>query len=196
MSNPDETRPSLLARIRDPRDGDAWREFIELYSPYVYHLIRRRGLQPADAADVTQDVMHTVFCSLDRFQHQQRRGSFRKWLVTVARSRLSDWISARNQQALGSGDTTTFQQLANHPVADDGDWEDEREYQQCLFRCAADSIRSKFHVSTWQAFWLTYVEETSCEAAAQQLGLSLEAVYMARGRVLRRLRQRIRELEL
>ncbi len=196
MSDLDETRPSLLARIQNPQDGEAWNEFIELYSPYIYHFMRRRSLQPADAADVTQDVMRTVFCSLDRFQHQHRRGSFRKWLVTVARSRLSDWITSRNQQAMGSGDTTVYRQLANHPIPDDGDAQDEREYRQCLFRCAANSIQHKFHVSTWQAFWLTYVEETSCEAAAAQLGLSLEAVYMARGRVLRRLRQRIRELEL
>jgi RNA polymerase sigma-70 factor (ECF subfamily) len=196
MSNLDETRPSLLARIQDSQDGEAWREFIELYSPFLYRFMRRRGLQPADAADVTQDVMRTVFCSLDRFQHQQRRGSFRKWLITVARSRLSDWITSRNRQAVGSGDTTTFRELADHPIPDDGDLEDEREYQRCLFRCAADSIRNKFHVSTWQAFWLTYVENTSCEAAAEQLGLSIEAVYVARGRVLRRLRQRIHELEL
>jgi RNA polymerase sigma-70 factor (ECF subfamily) len=196
MDNLDETHPSLLARIRDSRDGAAWGEFIELYSPFIYQYMRRRGLQPADAADVTQDVMRTVFCSLDGFQHAGRQGAFRKWLVTVARSRLSDWAAFRKQQAAGSGDTEILKRLAEHPMPDETEIEDEREYQQRLFRVAADSLRCKFHGSTWQAFWLTYVEGATCEEAAEQLGLSIEAVYVARGRVLRRLRQRIRELEL
>ena len=102
------TRQSLLARIRDAHDDLAWSEFVGLYSPFIYAFMRRRGLQPADAADVTQDVMRTVFCSLDGFQHSHQRGAFRSWLVTIARSRLSDFLARRNTQVAGTGDTRTM----------------------------------------------------------------------------------------
>jgi RNA polymerase sigma factor (sigma-70 family) len=195
MSDLDKTSQSLLARIRDPKDEAAWSTFVEVYSPFVYRFIRRRGVQPADAADVAQDVMQTVFRSLDQFEHAQHEGSFRKWLTTIIRSRLSDNLSQRLRQAAGSGDTEVLGMLAEHPAPIEECTEDDREYQQCLFGWAANSIRCKFQESTWKAFWLTYVDGMRCEDAAEELGLSIESVYMARGRVLSRLRQKIRELE-
>jgi RNA polymerase sigma-70 factor (ECF subfamily) len=105
MSDPDSTRHSLLARIRDLKDADAWSEFVEVYTPFVYGFVQRRGLQSADASDVTQDVMRTVFLAVNGFEHEQRKGSFRSWLITIARRRLSDFLSRQNRQIAGSGDT-------------------------------------------------------------------------------------------
>jgi RNA polymerase sigma-70 factor (ECF subfamily) len=196
MTDLDTTRQSLIARIRDPRDEEAWTAFVEVYSSFVYQFVRRRGLQPADAADVTQDVMQTVFRSIDGFQHSQREGSFRKWLVAIVRTRLSDYVTRRNQQAAGSGDTRILGELLEHPAPIEEDPADEREYRQCVFRWAAERMRCKFQPSTWQAFWSTYVDGERCEDVAERLHMSIEAVYMARSRVLARLRQKIRELEL
>ena len=90
MTNPPTTRPSLLVRIRDARDAEAWREFVRLYSPLVYRFARRKGLQDADAADVTQDVMRAVMSSVRRLDYDPDRGSFRGWLFTLdlAKSRV------------------------------------------------------------------------------------------------------------
>ncbi|NUN97156.1 MAG: sigma-70 family RNA polymerase sigma factor [Candidatus Omnitrophica bacterium] len=195
MDDPDSTRQSLLARIHDPQDREAWAEFVELYTPFVYNLVRRRGLQPADAADVTQDVMRSVFSSLGRFQHNQRPRSFRTWLVTIARRRLSDFRSRQGKQIPGSGNTGIMGLLHEQSVSADEEAEIEREYQQRLFQWAVDQIRHDFRDSTWQAFWRTYVDGESCESVAEQLQLSREAVYMARSRVLSSLRKRIREVE-
>lgn len=195
MSDPDRTRQSLLARLRDPRDGDAWAEFVDIYTSFVYGFVRRRGLQSADASDVTQDVMRTVFSSLDGFQHEQRPGSFRSWLVTIARRRLSDFLSRQSRQVAGTGDTGMINKLSEHPAIDDEDADLALEYQRCVFEWAARKIRNEFRNSTWRAFWRSYVDGDSCDAVARETGMSREAVYMARSRVLSRLRSKILEVE-
>ena len=83
------TRVSLLVRIRDLRDSNAWGEFVEIYGPVVYDYGRRRGLQDADAADMTQDVLRSVAGTIGDFRYDPRRGSFRSWLFTVARTSAS-----------------------------------------------------------------------------------------------------------
>ena len=92
MTDPPPTRPSLLVRIRDPRDGVAWGEFVDIYGPLVYDYGRRRGLQDADAADLTQDVLRAVAAAADRFAYDPARGAFRSWLFTVTRTKLLDSV--------------------------------------------------------------------------------------------------------
>src|SRR5687767_693005 len=98
-----ETRASLLVRIRDGSDDEAWRLFVDLYGPLVYAFGRRNGLQDADAADLTQDVLQSVAGAVRGLEYDPRRGSFRGWLHTVARNRLLDFH--RKRQTRGSGDT-------------------------------------------------------------------------------------------
>src|SRR5262245_65924676 len=97
-----ETRPSLLVRVRDGADDEAWRLFIDLYGPLVYSFARRNGLQDADAADLTQEVFQSVAGAVRSLHYDPRRGSFRSWLHTVARNRLIDW--QRKRQPRGRGD--------------------------------------------------------------------------------------------
>jgi RNA polymerase sigma-70 factor (ECF subfamily) len=194
MSAPDQTRQSLLARVRSNGNAEAWREFIDLYSPFVFAYLRRRGLQSADAADVMQEVMRTVFASLDDFEHRQRAGSFRKWLVSITRSRMCDFFAEAGRNTPGSGDSAMVRQLAEQPEPED-ERQAELEYQRCLFRWAADRSRHEFQENTWQAFWQTSVDGRACKDVATELGMSLEAVYMARGRILARLRKKINEAE-
>lgn len=196
MNQPEQTRHSLIARIQDTEDNRAWSEFIEAYSPFVYEFLRRRGLQPADAADVTQDVMRTVFRSVDRFQHTQRQGAFRKWLLSIARSRHCDFLRRHDPHAAGTGDTQTLKQLGEQPIPEEEYATDELEYRRYVFRWAADRVRRDVQPSSWQAFRLTYVDGVSCSDAAKRLDISIEAVYMSRSRILSRLREKIREFEL
>src|SRR5262249_56151209 len=89
------TRASLLVRLRDPRDGAAWREFVERYGPVVYGYVRKQGLQDADAADLCQDVLAAVAGAVGRLNYDPNRGSFRNWLFTVVRRKLINWRATR-----------------------------------------------------------------------------------------------------
>jgi RNA polymerase sigma-70 factor (ECF subfamily) len=195
MIEPSGTRASLLVRIRDPQDTDAWRQFVALYAPLVHGLSRRRGLQDADAADLTQDVLRSVLAAAPRLDYDPARGSFRGWLYTVTCNKVHDFQNSRQQRERGSGDSATQRFLAEVPAGDDEAQRWEREYQRHLFTLAADAVRDSFAPVTWQAFWLVAVEGRSGEEAARALGLSVGAVYVAKSRVLARLRKRIEELD-
>ncbi len=182
-------------RIRRTTDAAAWSQFVRIYSPLIYRYARRYGLQDSDAADVTQDVMHSLMRSLPTFEYDAARGTFRGWLRQVTRSRIQDWAHHRGRQPAGSGDTAVQQQLGEHPDerADEDFW--ETEHRRCLFDWAAEQVRDEFQASTWQAFWRTSVEARESLVVAEQLGLSVGAVYIARSRVLARLREKIRQVE-
>src|SRR3984893_2131903 len=98
------TRASLLVRLRDPRDESAWKEFVDLYAPLVYGYARKQGLQDADAADLSQEVLGAVAGAVGRLEYDPHRGAFRNWLFTVVRRKLSNWRAARGNRTPGSGD--------------------------------------------------------------------------------------------
>jgi RNA polymerase sigma factor (sigma-70 family) len=195
MTDSPTTRVSLLVRIRDRGDEDAWTEFVDLYAPLVYSLARRRGLQEADAADLTQDVLRSVVRTAPRFAYDPGRGSFRGWLFTVARNQLRKWAHERQREPPASGSPDDQRLIEEQPAPpDEGNfW--EAEYRARLFAWAAERVRPSFRPSTWQAFWKTAVEERDPAAVAAELGMSVGAVYIARTRVLARLREVIRKVQ-
>ena len=87
MTSIPATRPTLLFRIRDARDHEAWGRFIDLYAPLVYGFLRKRGLQDADSADLTQDVLRQVAAAAKSLEYDAKRGSFRGWLFTIVQNR-------------------------------------------------------------------------------------------------------------
>jgi RNA polymerase sigma-70 factor (ECF subfamily) len=185
----------LLVRIRDPGDREAWRQFVALYAPLIHGLARRRGLQDADAADLTQEVLRAVAAAAPALVYDPARGSFRGWLYTVTCHKIHDFRHSRLNRERGSGDSATHRLLDEQPAPDDevGRW--ERDYQSRLFALAAEQVRDGFEVTTWRAFWLLAVEGKSGEEAARILGLSVGAVYVARSRVLARLKKQVQQLE-
>jgi RNA polymerase sigma-70 factor (ECF subfamily) len=193
MAEPPVTRPSLLIRIRDQGDQEAWRQFVDLYAPLIYGLARRRGLQDADAADLTQDVFRTL--AQRQIDYRAERGSFRGWLYTVARNRINDFLDGRRRREQGSGDTSAMQALNEQPARDDEAECWDREYEQRMFHCAAEQVRGEFAETTWQAFWRVAVEGESPEDVARALQMSVGSVYVAKSRVLTRLRREIQEIK-
>jgi RNA polymerase sigma-70 factor (ECF subfamily) len=189
------TRASLLLRIRDPRDKEAWRQFVQIYAPVVYGYARGRGLQDADAADLTQEVLRGVSAAAGRLNYDPQRGSFCAWLFTVAHHKLHDLLARQRRQGRGSGDSGVQDLLEAQPARDEDRSLWDREYEQRLFRWAAEQVRDHFHDSTWQAFWQTAVEGQSGQEVARRLGISVAAVYLAKSRVMARLREQIRQLE-
>src|ERR1700730_14152777 len=156
MSDAPITQPSLLVRIRDPRDGRSWSQFVDLYAPLVYRFARKHGLQDADAADFTQEVLRNVAGAVGKLDYDSRRGTFRGWLFTVVRNRLRDFLLGRRGQCQGSGDTQTQAILEQRPDPSES-WDQDYEWQ--LLTWAAEQIRGTVQDSTWQAFWQTHIEE-------------------------------------
>jgi RNA polymerase sigma-70 factor (ECF subfamily) len=194
MSESPTTRVTLLARIRDMGDAHAWAEFVDLYAPLVYRLARRHGLQDADAADLTQEVLQAVAHAAPRFSYDPERGSFRSWLFTVARRQLGRFAQARSRQPQGSGGPAADELLRQQPAPEEvATW--EREYRQRLFEWAAERVRGQFRPATWEAFWRTTVEGQDVVGVAAALGMSAGAVYIARNRALARIKEQVRRLE-
>lgn len=193
MTSSPLTRPSLLVRLRDAADREAWRQFVEVYAPLVYRFARRRGLQDADAADVTQDVLQAVAGASKRLDYDPERGTFRGWLFTIARNKLHNFLAASGRHGRGSGDSAAQARLEELPAPEEAALWDQ-EYERRLFDWAAEQVRGGFTDSTWQAFWLTGVEGRGAKETAAALGLSVGAVYIAKSRVLARLRQQIQQI--
>jgi RNA polymerase sigma-70 factor (ECF subfamily) len=196
MTDAPTTHPSLLVRLRDARDAQAWGLFVDLYAPPVYALARRAGLQDADAADLTQDVLRSVSRAFGRGDYAPALGTFRGWLFTVARNRLRDFFDARRRHPPGTGGASAHDRLA--AVPDPGDdpaavWEQECERR--LFDWAAEQVRGRFSATTWAAFWRTAVEGQAGAEVAAALGISAAAVYLAKSRVVAALREQIRVVD-
>ena len=190
------TRESLLVRIRDGRDHEAWRQFVELYAPLVYGFARKRGLQDADAADVMQDVLRSVARAAGRLNYDPSRGTFRGWLYTVARNKVFNFLDAgKNRLGRGSGDTGVREKLEAQPDPESSlaaSWEEE--YERSLADVAMRRVQAEVQPATWKAFWQTAVEGRSAREAGEAVGLSAGAVYVARSRVLARLKEEVQRL--
>jgi RNA polymerase sigma factor (sigma-70 family) len=192
MNESPETRHSLLVRLNGPRDEQAWQEFVAIYQPLIYRLIRGRGLQHADAQELTQDALVAVAGAIERGSPDFHGGSFRGWLSRIARNMMINYLTRRRPGQQGGGGSDFQRLLAEQPAAGDEqatifDLEQKRE----VFRWAAELIRDSFQPATWQAFWLTSVEGEPIGETADSLGLSIGAVYAARSRVMARLKQTI-----
>ena len=194
MSQVPETRDSLLLRLTDAADHEAWCQFTAIYRPLVYRVARRRGLQDADAQDLAQQVLLSVAGAIGRWQAKPKRAKFRTWLHTVARNAVIDHLrDARLDVA--EGGTTARLRLQEEADGRVDEAELEREYQRELFRLAARGVRGEFAETTWLAFWLTAVEGLPIPAVADELGKTVGAVYVARSRVMQRLRDKVTEYE-
>lgn len=188
-----DTRASLLVNIRDPADERAWSVFAELYTPVIYRMARRRGLQDADAQDLSQRVLMSVSRSVGNWKAGPDQPKFRNWLSRVTKNAIIDAFRNQKPDAAvgGSGATNTLKQS---PAADET--EIEHEYERSLFRRAAALVKVEFKEDSWNAFLQTTVEGLSVADVAKQMGRSAGAVYSARSRVMKRLRDVVEELKL
>ena len=190
MNDAPVTRPTLLMRLRNVEDAEAWREFVRLYTPLVFRHCARQGLQEADAADVAQEVMRVASQAMPEFQYDAQRGKFRGWLLQTTRHRLYKFFDRQRRSPRAASKTAVERFFEQEPNADEQKRWDE-EYHQRLFDWAAEKAKPEFQPTTWNAFWLTAVQSVSVKEVAGQLGISIGAVYIARSRVIARLRELI-----
>jgi len=189
------TRPSLLVRIRDPGDAEAWHQFVELYAPVIHGFFRKRGLQDADAADLTQAVLQTVLVEAGRLKYDPARGSFRSWLFTIARNEHYDFIARRKRHPGAGDDASPSERIDDIPAREEEAVQWEQEYEQRIYAVAAEKVCRCVDDPTWEAFRLTAVEGKSGMETADALGMSVGAVYVAKSRVLARLRREVERIE-
>jgi len=184
-----ETPASLLERLRQPFDPQAWSRFVSLYTPMIYSWARRVGLQEPDAADLIQDVFVTLLQVLPTFEYDRQK-SFRRWLYTVT---INRWRKDRKSPA---GRVVSGQGALPEPVAIEGELEScwEAEYQRHVVAQALRLMRSDFAEKTWKACWELTVSGRSAAEVAAELGLSVGAVYAANFRVLNRLRRELHKM--
>src|SRR5262245_2193450 len=185
----DQTRQSLLLRAQTGEEN-AWKDLTDLYRPLIIGWLNRQGVPARDLDDLSQDILLSVVKHLPTFEHSGRRGAFRSWLRTIVCSRTTDYwraIDAGTQAQGGSGATAALQQLAD-PASDlNRQWEEEHD--RYVLNCLLDLVEAEFEPATMQAFRRLTLEGASGAEAAQELGLSVGAVYVAKSRVLQRIRQ-------
>jgi RNA polymerase sigma-70 factor (ECF subfamily) len=185
----DTTPPSLLDRLRQPGERQAWDRFVELYTPLIYYWARGVGLQAEDAADLVQDVFVLLLRKLPEFSYDRHR-SFRAWLRTVT---LNKWREKRRRPTpplAGPGEANLDEVPDANRAADF--W--EAEYRARLAEHALDIMRTDFQATTWKAFWEYVVGGRPAAEVAAELHITVGAVHAARFRILTRLREELRGL--
>ena len=188
-----ETSHSLIERVNDHADGAAWAEFLGIYQPVVYRMARRRGLQDADAQDVVQQVFASIARSIDTWQAGTDRPPFRAWLTTVARNAITNALTRRPRDR-AAGSTSVVQQLNEVPAPDETTSEIIREARREIVHWVATQIRPEFTEQTWDIFWKTSIEGVAVADVSASTGRSVGAIYVARHRVLTRLKEKVGEV--
>jgi RNA polymerase sigma-70 factor (ECF subfamily) len=183
----------LIARIKDLADDAAWAQFLGIYRPVVYRMARRRGMQDADAQDVTQRVFLAIAQAINRWQPGPNRPPFRAWLVTITRNAATKCL-ARRRPDVGAGSSSVVELLNAEPADEDASAEFLSDSRRAAIRWAAEQVRPQFSEITWRLFWETVIEGRAVSEVAAETGRSAGAVYMARFRVSQRLKDKILEV--
>ena len=180
---------------------------MDLYGPVVYRWCRQYGLGPDDAADALQEVFAAVSAHVGEFRRRDAYHTFGGWLRTITHNKVRDLLRLRHGQPEARGGTDAQQQLANlrepsppTPLPWTGEGMEtpsgptDSVTDSRFLRRALELVRAEFENRTWEAFWRTTVDEQSPGQVAEELGMSLQAVYKAKSRVLRRLRRELGDL--
>jgi RNA polymerase sigma-70 factor, ECF subfamily len=177
------TSVSLIERLRQPDAEEAWARFVELYTPLLFYWANKLGLPEADAADLVQDVFAILVRTMPEFLYKRNR-SFRGWLRTILFNKWRDRLRRARTLPLRHDEEA----LAQASVPDTADLLGEMEYRQHLVGRALELMQAEFQTSTWRACWEVVVAERSAADVGEELGMSVQSVYAAKSRVLRRLR--------
>jgi RNA polymerase sigma factor (sigma-70 family) len=189
------TRLSLLGRLRlTPTDQEAWGEFVERYGRQVYAWCRQWGLQEADAEDVTQNVLADLARQMRTFEYHPS-GRFRSWLRTIAHRAWCDLLDSRKAATTGSGDSAVLGLLNSVEAHEDLLKHLDSECRRELLEAAMNQVRQRVESNTWEAFRLTAQEGLPGAETAERLGLQVAAVFKAKSRVQKMIREEVAKLE-
>jgi RNA polymerase sigma-70 factor (ECF subfamily) len=189
------TSQSLLERLRDRTDAQAWQRLLAVYEPWLRGWLSRHDLQAADVEDVLQEILTVVSAKLPEFVHNGQPGAFRTWLRAILTNQVRHFLRGQRtrQAVLSTHAGTDWLEQLDDPQSDlSRQW--DQEHDQQLVRRMLASIQAEFNPTTWQVFQMLVLEDRPTAEVAQQLGLTPNAVYVAKARVLARLRTELRGL--
>ena len=186
------TRLSLILRIRSESDDEAWNTFVDLYVPLIYRYCRKRGLQDADAQDVSQDVCTNVCRGIRTFEYDPARGKFRGWLGKITAHAIYHAVGKARAAGLGIGGDDTDITLDNLESSEDPQWIET--FNLHIYQQGLERTRVHFSPEVWHAFELVWVQDGEPKAVALQLQQKPDWVYRAKFKVLQKLREEIEYL--
>ncbi|MCG8652301.1 MAG: RNA polymerase sigma factor [Pirellulales bacterium] len=186
-----ETRASLILRLGNPADDLAWTEFLQIYEPMLFRLASRWGLQENDVVEVVQETLLAVANSVAEFQGRDHAGAFRGWLAAITRHKLADHLAKRSKQQTGTGDSEVHRWLDQQADRSSSESVWDWQSKQQIFAWAAERVRKQVNPATWEAFHRTNVLGQPVAKGAEDLGMRGGMVYVARSRVMARLRKAV-----
>jgi RNA polymerase sigma-70 factor (ECF subfamily) len=191
------TSGTLLLRLRDLNDREAWTEFVNRYTPRLFGWCRKHGLQESDAADVSQEVLRKLVGAIRSFEYDPRRGSFRGWLKTVTNNAIRDFVASISRTGRGSGDSHAGSALA--AIVDPSAISElsatlDAAAELELLREAESRVQLRVQSHTWEAYRRTVLISEPASDVARQLNLDVMEVYVAKSRVLKYLREEVARL--
>lgn len=198
-ASPGSLSTTLLEQVR-ARQPQAWERLVRLYSPLIYRWCRRSGLAAEDAADLLQEVFASIMQHLPEFRRDRPGDSFTNWVATITRNKIRDHYRRSQRRPVARGGTNAQRAMADVPdtvSAEDpsGDVNADAASSALLHRRVMEITQSEFEPRTWQAFEQTALHGRRAADVAHDLATSVAAVYMAKSRVLRRLREVLAELD-
>jgi RNA polymerase sigma-70 factor (ECF subfamily) len=186
------TRFSLIEKIKDPRDAEAWSEFAEIYYPLVFGICRRKGLQHADATDIAQEVLSRVANAVGGYRHDQPGATFRGWLYRITRNLTVDFFRRKGRDPLAKAAPQQDLHEIQEPSLQESQ-EFHFAFRKHLFMVVAKVVQHQVHPQTWAAFWKTEIEHMDVVEASKELSMTRGAIYVARSRVIAKLRKEIQK---
>ncbi len=194
VTRSDSISTNLLLCIRD-HEPLAWQRLVQLYGPVVYGWCRSAGLSPEDATDVGQDVFGAVAAGISRFRRDRDDDTFRGWLWRIAHNKINDYWRCRHRGpvAVGGSDFQILLAQMAQQESSVSSIHDDSTPKLGLHR-ALEVVRANFEDKTWRAFWRVTMEQQSPADVAAELNMSRTAVYIAKSRVLGRLREEFADL--
>ena len=193
-----ETRSSLIQRLKATINGESWEEFFHTYWELIYNVARRAGLSEADAQDIVQETILKIHKSLDRFEYNRKRGTFKGWLRTVTRSRLNDFFKKQQRRPpLNHPLEEAAGELQNLEDPEGPEIEEiwDEEWNRNLIQAALSRTKKLSSPKQFQIFKCHYIDEWTVRETCRTLGVNAAQVYMAKQRVGKIFRESVEALE-
>lgn len=175
---------SLLYRLQDRDNDQAWLEFLKLYEPLLRRVVRSSGIHSQDTGDAVQEILLSVYRAIPRYEAQGHNFAFRGWLSKIARNAAINFLERRSSKQV-SGGTSIHELVSSKPDSNEhleALW--EAEYRKSILELAASNVSKRVAPKTFAAFWRTFVEGASVEEVSRELSMSAGSIYVARGRVM------------
>lgn len=182
-----ETRNSLIVRLKSEQNEIAWRDFVGNYEGFLAQIARRHGVPERHVADATQQILIAIVRSIEGWKDDGNAASFRRWLSTVSRNVVIRFMSQERRHPGGVGGSDLVALLQK--VEEKPDEFHVQRYQNELIVWAAQRVRKEFLETSWQAFWATVIEQQSVDQVAKDLNISTGSIYMSRSRIMVRIRK-------